>query len=189
MKATFFATCLAVLAAPAAYAVDLSPAMRAFFETNVASWSEDPILRDAIASQNSQTANYDLARIEELDLAWRAEIGGGATPTIDSVVLTPASDFLRTRVAASGGTITEVFVMDAQGLNVASSGVTSDYWQGDEDKFQKTYPLGAGALHFSEIEFDESSQSYQAQISVTLTDDAGQAIGAMTIGIIADALM
>ena len=41
-----------------------------------------------------------------------------------------------------------------------------------------------------EIEFDESSQTYQAQISVTIKDPAsGKPIGAMTIGIDAEALM
>lgn len=50
--------------------------------------------------------------------------------------------------------------------------------------------MGADAVHFSEIEFDESSQSYQAQISMTISDPAtGAPIGAMTVGINADALM
>ncbi len=38
--------------------------------------------------------------------------------------------------------MTEVFVMDARGLNVAASDVTSDYWQGDEEKFSETFPKG-----------------------------------------------
>ena len=67
----------------------------------------------------------------------------------------------------TGGAITEVFVMDAQGLNVAASGPTSDYWQGDEAKFQETYLKGAEAIHVSEVEFDESSQTYSVQVSVT----------------------
>ena len=80
--------------------------------------------------------------------------------------------------------------MDAQGLNVAASSVTSDYWQGDEAKHQETYGKGAGAVHFSAIEFDESSQMYQAQISISLSDpDSGAVIGAMTIGVDADSLM
>ena len=80
--------------------------------------------------------------------------------------------------------------MDAVGLNVAASAVTSDYWQGDEDKFLKTYPMGPGAVHFSDVEFDESTQTYQAQISIALTDPAtGSVVGAMTVGVVADALM
>jgi len=68
--------------------------------------------------------------------------------------------------------------------------VTSDYWQGDEAKFTQTYAVGSDAVHFSDIDFDESSQSYQAQISFTIIDPAsGAPIGAMTVGVLADGLM
>jgi hypothetical protein len=98
------------------------------------------------------------------------------------------SAYLKEKVAASGGRITEVFVMDALGLNVAASNVTSDYWQGDEDKYAKTYNMGSGAVFVDEVEFDESSQTYQGQISISLTDPAsGEVVGAMTIGLNAEA--
>lgn len=98
------------------------------------------------------------------------------------------SAFLSDQVAASGGRINEIFVMDALGLNVAASDVTSDYWQGDEDKYTKTFGVGSGAMFVDAIEFDESAQSYQGQISISLTDPAsGQVVGAMTIGLNAEA--
>ncbi|MGR3496718.1 hypothetical protein [Citreimonas sp.] len=184
------AVAFVVATSPAAWAVDANGAMQAYYDASIAGWATDPVLLDAIAHQNQTTAGYDAATIEAMDQAWRAEVGAPDSPTIDPVVQHPASDFLRARVAESGGTITEIFVMDSVGLNVASSGMTSDYWQGDEEKFSETYGAGAGAMHFSEIEFDESSQSYQAQISFTLTDPAtGDPIGAMTVGVNAESLM
>jgi hypothetical protein len=48
--------------------------------------------------------------------------------------------------------------------------MTSDMWQGDEEKFTETYSIGPGAVHFSEVELDESTQRYQAQISLTIVD-------------------
>jgi hypothetical protein len=67
--------------------------------------------------------------------------------------------------------------------------VTSDYWQGDEDKYSMTYPKGPGAVHFSDVEFDESSQTYQAQISIPLVDTAtNEVVGALTVGVNAEAL-
>jgi hypothetical protein len=75
--------------------------------------------------------------------------------------------------------------MDDKGLNVGQSSMTSDYWQGDEAKWQKTYAVGADAFHVSEVEFDESSQSYQVQISTTISQD-GQPIGAITLGVNAE---
>ncbi len=190
MKITTLTAALFLASASTAFAVDQSNAMRGFYQSNVSAWAQDPVLIDAIVAQNARTSGHDAARIEEMDQAWRAQVGTGSAPLVDEVLGNAAADFLRARVAEHGGAITEVFVMDALGLNVAASAATSDYWQGDEDKFLKTYPMGEGAMHFSEIEFDESSQSYQAQISVTLTDpDTGAVVGAMTVGIMADALM
>jgi hypothetical protein len=64
-----------------------------------------------------------------------------------------------------------------------SPAVTSDYWQGDEDKFSKTFSVGADAVVLGEIEQDESTQLYQSQVSITITNAAGQPIGSITAGV------
>lgn len=190
MKTLVTSAVLAIGFATSASANEFAPAMQDFYASEIANWAASPILVDAIVAQNSRTMAYDQAQIDALDLTWRAEVGGSDSPTITPVLLNAASDFLRDRVNSSGGRITEVFIMDARGLNVAASDVTSDYWQGDEDKFTETHGLGAGALHFSEVELDESTQRYQGQISLTISDPAtGQPIGAMTVGVDADSLM
>ncbi|MBP0482943.1 hypothetical protein [Sagittula salina] len=178
------------LASSMAFAAEPDSAMQSFLDTQIMPWVETPMLIDAITAQNANTAGYDAAQIDALDQQWRAEVGAGASDLVDGVLMNSAAEFLRQQVEKSDGTMTEIFLMDAHGLNVAASQPTSDYWQGDEDKFQKTYDVGAHAVHFSEIEFDESSQTYQAQISLTLTDPAtGAPIGAMTVGINAESLM
>ena len=101
----------------------------------------------------------------------------------------PTSDFLRRHVEGSDGIMTEVFLMDGRGLNVAASDTTSDYWQGDEEKFSETYGLGAGSIHVSDIEYDDSTQTYQGQVSITIVDPAsGEVIGAATVGLNAEML-
>ena len=183
------ATALAVVLAGAAHANDFAPAMQAYLEGEIMAWANDPVIVEAIAAQNARTDELPQSEIDALDQAWRGEVGSDATPTIDPVLSGAAADFLRARVGESGGVITEIFAMDARGLNVAASSVTSDYWQGDEAKFSQTYPAGAGAMHLSEIEFDESTQTYQGQISITITDASGEPVGAMTVGVNAEALM
>ena len=179
---------LLFLAAAPAVASDIEPRMRAFLDTEIARWSHDQVLIDAIRSQNQTTAGYSQAQIDELDQAWRSAVGTTDSTVIGPVLNNAASDFLRGVVSEAGGAITEVFVMDSRGLNVATSGVTSDYWQGDEEKFTETYPRGAGAVHFGEIEFDESSQSYQGQVSFSLVDpETESVVGAMTVGLNAEA--
>ncbi|MGH1369164.1 MAG: hypothetical protein ACRBCL_11155 [Maritimibacter sp.] len=162
--------------------------MKTFLVEKVAPWASDPVLIEAIKAQNAKTGGMSLADIEAQDQVWRGQIGSADTSLIDSVLNAPSSEYLRQQVEAAGGQITEVFIMDAQGLNVAASAVTSDYWQGDEAKFSETYGIGVDAMHFSEIELDESTREYQAQLSMTLVDPAsGEAIGAMTVGVNAEA--
>lgn len=181
---------LASVTATPSLANEFRPAMEAFLSDEIRGWAQTDVLVQAILAQNSETEGYDQATIDAMDQAWRAEVGTGNTPTIDAVLGNAAAEFLRERVAASGGTITEVFIMDHHGLNVAASATTSDMWQGDEAKFTETFPAGPMAVHFSDVELDDSTQAYQAQISVTITDPAtGDPIGAMTVGVNAEALL
>ena len=87
------------------------------------------------------------------------------------------------------GMYTEIFVMDGKGLNAGQSDVTSDYWQGDEDKWQKTYNAGAGSVLIDEVEFDESTQTFQSQVSLPVVDSgSGEVVGAVTVGVNVDLL-
>ena len=189
MKITLSAIALSILAVPA-QADEFTPALQGYLESQVVNWAHDEAIVNAINAQNEQTASYDQAMIDQLDTTWRAEVGASDTPTISPVLNNSTADFLRSQVEASGGMITEVFIMDMHGLNVAASDVTSDYWQGDEAKFSETYGRGADASHIADVEFDESTQTYQGQISLTIVDPAtGQPIGAMTVGVDAEALL
>jgi hypothetical protein len=176
--------------AQAASTTEFDTAARAFLENEVAAWAADPVLIGAIRAQNESTAGYAADQIEALDQSWRAQVGQPSPDLIDPVLHNQAADFLRAQASASNGRITEILLMDAVGLNVAVSHVTSDYWQGDEEKHNQTYAIGPGAVHIGEIEFDESSQSYQAQLSLTITDpQTGEALGALTVGVLAESLM
>jgi hypothetical protein len=75
-----------------------------------------------------------------------------------------------------------MFVMDEKGLNVGQSSVTSDYWQGDEGKYQKTFQVGANAVFIDEAEFNDDTKTWRAQLNFTVVDPAsGKPIGAATI--------
>ncbi|NDK37021.1 hypothetical protein [Rhodovulum sulfidophilum] len=182
--------CLALLGggyACVAQAGEFDSQMRAFYEASVTFWSDAPQILDAVAAQNARTANMTQDDIDLLDRQWVAEIGAVSEPLIESVTRNPVSDFLREQLMALEGAVTEIIVMDARGLNVATSSVPSDYWQGDEAKYQKTFGVGPHGMHFGEVEFDESSMKYQAQISFTLVDPvSGRPIGAMTVAVDAE---
>ena len=178
------------LMATASIASEYDAAMKAYLESSIRGWASDPVLIQAITAANAERAGLDQARIDSLDAAWRAEVGQSDSPTITPTLTSAAADFLRAQIESSGGKITEVFITDNVGLNVAVSAPTSDMWQGDEDKFTKVFPAGPDAVLFGEVELDESTQTYQGQISIPITDPAtSQVIGTMTIGVDAEALM
>lgn len=183
-------TLVAILLGTSAFAQDMRPQMQQALADHVNDWLQSPLLIAAVNAQNMQTASYDAAKIAELDQLWMAQVGMADVPMVSAVLDNPAAEFLRTRIAAANGTITELFVMDARGLNVAAAAPTSDYWQGDEAKYTETYLKGAGAVHYGDVELDQSTGQVQAQVSVPLVDPAtSQVIGALTVGINLNALM
>lgn len=159
-----------------------------YVTSDVKPWLNDPAVIEAIKAQNAANANLGAADIDALDKKWRAEVDGSDHTMIDGVLGNALSKFLQEKKAASNGKIAEIFVMDAKGLNVGQSDATSDYWQGDEAKFQKSFGAGKDAVFVDEIEKDESTQALQSQASVTISDDKGTPIGAITIGVNVDAL-
>ncbi|MBI1172191.1 hypothetical protein GC209_12380 [bacterium] len=177
------------LTAHGAGAADYQGAMKAYLDSSIRTWAEDPAIVSAIEAANTARAGYDQAKIDALDAAWKAEVGKPDTPTITPIQTNAASDFLRKQVEASGGKVTEAFVTDNKGLNVAVSSPTSDMWQGDEDKFSKVFPNGPDGLFFGSVELDESTQTYEGQVSISIVDPATkEVIGTLTVGINADAL-
>ncbi len=181
---------LASLAIPGhAAANEYESQLRDLFEEKLKPWLGSPLLIEAIRKQNTDHAGLSDADIDSMDKDWRSEAKNGGGPLIDRVVKREASTYLSDKKNESGELVTEVFIMDNKGLNVAVSDITSDYMQGDEAKWQKTYPQGAGQIFVDEVEFDDSSETFQCQVSATVVDPAsGQAIGAVTFGINIDAL-
>jgi len=163
---------------------DHDAAIRQLVDSKFRAWMSDPVIIDAIRAQNREHTSLTQADIDGLDKKWRAETGSSVKPMIDEILSRPASKKLLAHKNEGEGLFTEIFVMDNRGLNVAQSDPTSDYWQGDEAKWKKTFLAGPNAVFIDDVEFDESTQSYQAQVSVAVPDpDTGAVIGAVTIGV------
>lgn len=177
------AASIATMSTPLA-ASEYDESLMELANTTLADVIANPAIVAAVKAQNEAHAGIAQDKIDSLDQEWRAQVGQSSTPLIDGVLGAEASQILVDLRDESEGLLTEVFVMDNVGLNVASSDVTSDYWQGDEAKWQETFKNGAGAVHLSEVELDESTQSYQAQVSLTVADlETSEPIGAVTFGV------
>ena len=156
--------------------------MDAAFIEETRDWLANDIVAMSIEAQNARYAGLDLAAIEALDQQWRAEREVDDQPLIAAKVSNPLSTYLLRIQAGTLGLYTEIFVVDAVGLNVGQSAITSDYWQGDEVKFQETFPNGPQAIFIDEAEWDDERRIWRAQLNLSIADESGaRAIGAATV--------
>ncbi len=147
-------------------------------------WAASAIVVEAVEQANSKGVK-PLDKIIEVDKKWMDEPGVGEW--IRQFVDNPCARYLRQLQAERGGEeglYAEIFLMDRQGCIVAESEKTSDYWQGDEDKFVKAFAEGKGAVFIDEPVYDESTHSPLIQVSMPVFDPvSGKAIGVMTVGL------
>lgn len=59
--------------------------------------------------------------------------------------------------------LVEIIITDANGATLFAEPAPSDYWQGDEPKFQ--IPARTESTHIGALELDESTSEYSVQIS------------------------
>lgn len=156
-------------------------AATAYVKNNIQPWLSDPVVIKAVLASNKAHARLMQSDIDELDAKWKAK----DQALRDSTMKNELAAFLVKKKEASGGVITEAFVMDDRGLNVGQTDGTSDMWQADEAKWQKTYPVAADAIFVDKVEEDGGKKI--AQVSVTIAEK-GNPIGAVTFGIDVDKL-
>jgi len=145
-------------------------------------WIKNPALVNAVKEANARNRNRSKEEINRLDQEWINATE--KTKLIRFVEDNPASAFLKNLKDKSGGKYQEIFLMDIQGCNVAMTDRTSDFWQGDEAKFRRTYNRGKGSIFVDREKFDESANTRTVQVSLPIVDPAGgKIIGALTIGI------
>jgi hypothetical protein len=132
----------------------------------------------AVQEQNVASAGLTPDQIEALDRQWRAERKVNGGPLNNAKMFNPTSQFLKGFKTAANGPIVEIFIMDNKGLNVAQTDPTSDYMQGDEDKWQKSFGAGPWMTFVDKPEEEDGKKT--VQVSTTLVDNDA-AIGAMTV--------
>ncbi|HSH41844.1 MAG TPA: PDC sensor domain-containing protein [Arenicellales bacterium] len=141
-----------------------------------------PAIVRAVRIQNSEQLGMEL--IQERDSQWRSSTERTALQR--TILSSRASEVLK-KLVEQNSDFNEAFATDNQGANVAMFPATSDYWQGDEDKWIQAFNQGDGRLWIGEIEVDESTGLAAVQVSVPIVDQ-GATIGVLVIGITQDYL-
>ncbi len=137
----------------------------------------NPLLIRAVRQQNASGLTPD--EIARRDKAWRAT--KGVTPFKLSLQTSAAGRFLKAQIQRSTS-FNEAFLTDNQGANVAAFPATSDYWQGDEDKWSNSFNGGGGQIFVGALELDESTNTVAAQVSAPVLD-RGKTIGVLVVGV------
>ena len=147
-------------------------------------WKRLPELEPALRARNKESKRWRQAEIDRRDKIWIKAFAEGdytyAIKWVDQLL----SAQLRDVKKQSLDVITEVIVTDARGLNLAISDMTSDYWQGDEEKFIQVFAKPPNTMHFGDINYDESTKRFQLQVSVPLYGQRSpEPLGVMVFGV------
>jgi|GEM_PF-2371887 len=73
---------------------------------------------------------------------------------------------------------TELVLMGTQGETLAAYPINHNYWQGNEDMFINV--MASENLYIDTLNWDETSQTISAQISVPVMDEDGELFGVLT---------
>ncbi|MCP4982383.1 MAG: hypothetical protein GY935_18035 [Gammaproteobacteria bacterium] len=142
-----------------------------------------PSIVRAVEIQNNQAIS--LADIKAFDESWK-KADQDSNALIRRVTQNDVAKYFQRRVE-NNPAIDEVFLTDNQGANVAAYPPTSDYWQGDEDKWTESYNNGTGVVYVGPLEYDESTQKTQVQISAPVVSQ-NETIGVLVLGVSVDYL-
>ena len=140
--------------------------------------AENRLVIDEVKRQNA--LNKSLEEIKQIDQAWVNS--GNDHPIKKTMSQSTVGRYLKHLIEFNESIYNEAFLTDNQGANVAAFPVTTDYWQGDEDKWIKAYNMGHGDIYIGNLEFDKSTNTNALQISVPVIDNH-KAIGVLVVGI------
>lgn len=133
----------------------------------------DPEVLQAVLAKNAEHETDEQIRVR--DRQW---MSNPADPLRRALTESRCADRLR-ELVKDDHLIVEVILMDEHGANVCVSKATSDYWQGDEAKWEKTFREGLDPFVDAPA-FDASSGVFAVQLSVPVKKDATR-IGAVTL--------
>jgi hypothetical protein len=103
-------------------------------------------------------------RLKKTDEEWTGN--RGAIPLAVEIIGRRASDYLR-EIAALHPSYKEMLLTDRFGALLAATNITTDYYQADEEWWQKAFGDGEdGALFIGDVRFDRSAGAYTIEVAV-----------------------
>ncbi len=138
--------------------------------------ARDKVIISAVVRHNDKLLTFD--EIMRRDHLWQDE--GQLIDLKSALNNSEIGQFVET-FKNSKNYYSEVFLADDRGALVAAYPLTSDYWQGDEEKWTTVVQKGRPS-YISAMTFDESSQSNIVQLSVPVMHETS-VVGVLVVGI------
>ncbi len=144
-----------------------------------------PIVRETILKSNQEFEKLENIQnyIDEKDNEWISVTNETITPFMRglmnntlAIALIERLKFYELRYEHE--LISEAFITNKYGVNVIQSGKTSDYYQADEEWWQKAKETG---LYIEDIDYDESADVYSIDVCLRIDDESGYFLGIMKV--------
>jgi len=155
-----------------------SASLKTFIKETLIPHCTNPVFVSSVAAQNAK--GVSLQGIQEVDTQW---IEAEDELAIHKELMSNACAQEIGKIAKEHSAVGETFVMDNQGANVGQNELTSDYWQGDEPKWQDSFKDGQGAVALSKPKLDKSTGEVDQKVSLPIIDDNGNVIGVVCFGL------
>lgn len=116
--------------------------------------ADNPEVIQKIAEANQENARLTQDQIMKIDKKWRETEG------VDLFIVSLITNELAERLKESQKThknLVEIFMTDQRGNLIAATNKTTDFYQADEEWWQKTFQSQNPNGWWGEVEFDQSS--------------------------------
>lgn len=133
---------------------------------------QEQVIVDEVVKANKKPP-LTAKEITKLDNEWRSS--KRITPFVKSLM---TNDCARRLLALQKQhpEFLEIFIADAQGLNVCQTNKTTDYYQADEDWWVDGFAPKKGKPNFSDIEFDQDTRAIVIAFYLPIVDPKTQKI-------------
>jgi signal transduction histidine kinase len=141
-------------------------------------------------SAGVQVADRDYAGLSEQevtdmlqrrDRVWVDPSDAGRDALVRKCLDNPAAAELRLFQSTVPKRYAEIILTDRTGALHAATNLTTDYYQADEEWWQRAYADGAGQTFVGQLGFDESSGTYTLDVATPVRGPGGKVLGILKV--------
>ena len=148
----------------------------------VGALAQMPAVLDAVAAANRASAGASDAvfqeKVNQIEKIWNT---AAVEAMVKQMLGSEAARMMRSQVAADRRLL-RITLTDGRGAAIAATHKTLDYYQADEEFWQKIHAQGRGALNLTDILYDEVTKANYIGIGVPVMDPATNTfIGALDV--------